>query len=369
VLSDYKSILKNLRDYLQKHALLFSRAGFRDGVYGTPDIKIEDRAEIDARTFQNVALSELKAIVQSMRDQETDLMAISKATQQKLEKELYYNDILTINKYHIPNLFSWLLCAIYVLVGSVLLVSDFFLSTSLVEKIFDLHPQTQYWIIAMTSVGIACLSTYVKIFYDEYVGISDGLGLNRFNKLMERFEFPNSKILKAELLIKFLIKGLIFCSVFLLFYQFAQARYGVFEEIRLSDPDVKQISTSAMLIPIVAGILFSLSFKIYHNIRALKTSDILSQKLRTISAKEFDSLDECRKYRSIAEGIYDDWVKPHQFYNDCKTYFLSFYSRGYSNGKMKPNYYEKNTDIISQMEKLRLDNGARKKYFSTSQMN
>lgn len=363
VLNDYKVILKNLKDYLYNQGRGFYNMGQEDGLKGhPPHSEIHDKAQTEALNFKNMASAELTAVVETLKLQEDSLRDVYNDTIE--EKEFLYDQhqALLINEQHLPTLFSSGTSYMYLAIAFVLLIGDIYLSNTLVYQVFQFRLESEQLSAIMTSVGIAFLSAFIKVYYDEHIAISDGSAIMRLNKL-NTLPHASSKIwFYIEVTMKFMAKTVILLCIVYLLYKFAAARFEADKAIRLAKAgrvsamtiELQEITRDVYigmttLIPIVSGIFFSIAFRIRQNIALIEKSKNKCADIQTRASKELAELHEAQKYSRIAEKVCRDWIGKEDFVTNSKLYLLSFYSRGHMHGLTASS----NKGIIEQMNDFR----------------
>lgn len=372
----------------------FKDLGEQKGRLGHDDIPtIDALAQSEASIFHERVKAEVGGKVDALvinRDcHKTHLDKMqSDYEQQKNYYNAFQNERITN-----PNSFSWLLLGFYLTVGVTLLFADCVLALNLMSIAFnfstsqdtavnltslgtaDTWPIIKHnWQVLITSLGIALLSIYIKIFYDEYIGPADGNSQIRAKWIVDNIAedtASKSKVktwLYIEMGLKFLIRCIILGTTLYLLYLLAQLRF--YAEVSLDPQGVfalhKETRTTVFLLtllfPVVAGICFSLGIKVWQNRKSFKRSKNELNLAKTLLDNAITKYQLSEKQLTNAQKTFMDWITPDSFLADTKRYLIASYKNGYWIDYVNPDHNDIITDIVERMADFRNKNTARRHY-------
>jgi hypothetical protein len=397
--------LKNLFDTLAKQ---FYNLGKQKGRLGNDDsLTIEALAHSEASLFHERVKAEVQGKVEALEiDAEFDEEHCKKMKQNYFLQKRYYDAFLN-EKMSNPNSFSWLLAGVYLLAGCILLFADCVLTLNLIRIAFDFDvpPEEKFqlmklgteptwpilkhnWQVIFTSLGIALLSLYIKIFYDEYIGVTDGneqlrrkhiIDIVNHEKQMNQKESGEKDVieqnLQKEINFKFRVRLIILLSTIILLGLLAALRYyAEIEQAKIIDSNAQSvfelhpitglaIFMLTLLFPIVAGICFSLTLKVKQNTNGYTESDASLKEAKKMFDHSFEKHLQSQKRMLHAKATLDNWIKNIDFLTNTKQYMISHYKTGYSIDYVNADQDAALiTDIVERMTQFRNKVAARKHY-------
>lgn len=283
------NVLKMVRDASKRYWGM----GKSDGVIhrdSTPSIS--SLAVKDAELLHAMAVEELEGRQASMKQEIRDTEGhISKLIREVKECTEYLHLMLTSSRYS-SNSFAWGMAVVYLACGLIILFSDFVLALQLITTGFNEFVNMDYpisdlfydplgvffanWQVILTSLGIATITVYIKVFYDDYLAVSDGTGQLRLRKVLREMGESQERPfwwLAVELALKTVLRLGILASVLYLLYVLAEFRFQALmileDNVEVDNPmnqaAKKLFLWMTLVFPIVAGVCFSLAVKIILN--------------------------------------------------------------------------------------------------------
>ncbi len=377
--TEYSKITRILKDHLYQTASYFRNLGHHDGVLGInrPE-DINQMAQTYAKAFHEEARAELGGINGALQtEQEFYRETLSRAEEEYAEEKKHLNFINTHYRYN-PSTYSKTLLLLYAVVGFFIFIADIPLALELISKGFhylnspkhplaDLffHPRATFlfnWETFFISFGIAFVTIYIKIYYDEYVANTEAMDIMRREKLREMFN--DQEAFNRELKVKFIVKTLILVLLIVLLAVLSDFRYQsskILNPASVATPGARLVFFMiTLMLPVIAGICFSLSLKIFQNNRSKGKAEKTFAAART-------KLDECLKQHGEVEKkqkavlvILNEWIGKADFIADSMKFYIAYYSNGYHHGILEPDKYDGITDFYTRVNMLRSKSAARK---------
>jgi len=283
------NVLKMLRNASKRYWGM----GKSDGaIHRDSTSTISSLAIKDSEMLHAMALEELEGRQASMRQEIKDTEGhISKLMREVKERTEYLHLMLTSSRYS-SNSFAWGMAVVYLACGLIILFSDFVLALQLITTGFNEFVNMDYpisdlfydplgvffanWQVILTSLGIATITVYIKVFYDDYLAVSDGTGQLRLRKVLREMGESQERPfwwLAIELALKTILRLGILASVLYLLYVLAEFRFQALmileDTVDVNNPmnqaAKKLFLWMTLVFPIVAGVCFSLAVKIILN--------------------------------------------------------------------------------------------------------
>lgn len=376
---DYSRITRTIKDHLYETACYFRNLGHHDGVLGIVRPQdIETMAKTYARAFHEEAQSEIGGIKQALENEKQFYSdTLHRAEQEYTEEKKHLDYIKTLYRYS-PGSYSTTLFLLYAVVGFCIFIADIPLALELISKGFSYLTSPKFplanlffdplnvflynWETFFTAFGIAFITIYIKMYYDDYVATQEAVDIIRRQKL--RTMFDDQRAFDYELKVKFIVRTVILVFLFALLIVLAWFRY---ESSKALNPE--SVSTSGaiivffmitLMLPVVSGICLSLSLKILqnkrHKRRAETSCEIAREKTDEIS-KQYRDVE--RRYNIVKE-VYEDWIKKTDFKTEATEFYLAYYSNGYNQGLLEPDKYDGVTDFFTRVNMLRSKATAKK---------
>lgn len=344
--------------------------GKRDGSAGIR-LEITDMARATAHSmFQRIFVM-LKGRLGSL-----DAHLQSEKNIMEVEEKLYrheqaYCDYVTYQYRFFPRNYSFLLAAGYLIVALALIAADLPLALKLIQKGFDI-PGTGFeelfmegkfwdtmasnWETAVTALGIALCTVYIKIFYDEYVGTPYASRLMSFKKFLEENGFEQhdekaAKKISIEANIKLGIKTALVIVTIVCIVVLALFRNETNAEEVEKPKYYAQIAFLAItiLFPVIGGVCLSYALNNLQNrMRLIRAKRACSKRLKILR-------EEVKKYTQ-AKNNYEDMFAAaarlgdeNKMVEEYKDYLVAFYKRGYALGAMLPEKHVNGEDFYTKV--------------------
>lgn len=346
----------------QNIASHYYQAGESDGVFGNLRTTVSHLTKQHAVSFQKLVLGRLSGNV-SGKDEKMERFRNENALLDEEIRRLERYRLLTqANSKYLPKFFMGGSIWLYVIVGLLLVAADISLSWVLAVDMFDLK-QNEVFKAGVISVGITMLTIFVKLYYDQYIGIPDGVSRIRYKEIRKLTGDQRDWRLTGEMFLKILFNSLILTAVILIFYFLANTRLAVTSEMALirNNPDAKWLFVLINLfMPVVGGICFSIAQKIHLNRKALLGlgSTIAEKKA------EQEAIGSAINQLTIQQGelnlILEEWVKTNLFVDYYQGQYEHSYNQGFQQGYSSPDGQDNSLSLMKRVELYRSRHFARK---------
>lgn len=373
-IKDNEQIVSELLGKLQEYRTYFLLLGRWHGVLG---IESDAEATSLSKAHSEHIQIELETTVDGVKNALERDKNYKKDERDRIQKEYddehEYLKYLEVQRRYSSNAFSWPLAILYLVIGVALFISDIPLALNLISSGFRmlvsqneaysldnlfLNPWEVFisnWEAFFTAFGIAFVTIYIKMFYDDYVGFAEGANSIRMSKMKNMG--GDYELTLAENKRKYYIRLIILAMVITMLGILAIFRS---ESVHLIDPKFQDTWLSrtvfffiTLMLPIISGICFSVSLKTFQNVwRRIKAiSDV--KKMRKKLENAIRILDEADRKFEVVAALMSKWVKGDRFYNFMIELLRSYYQLGYEQGLREPETYDGETDYMRRVEIMR----------------
>ena len=342
------------------------KTGFEDGVLGLHISSMQKITERIATLWQSFIESQFKQklaeaevrCADAQLNYDVQLQTCQSLIKYKRVSDTHYN--LHSKEYSI-----WL-GIFYLLVAIVLVMADFPLSMQMVTEGFIIDDGGESYLLA---TGIALMTVYIKIMYDQYFGNS--LQNNMLNRRSENIlgegnvaterELKHSRRIKAvQLAVKLLILFALLSTIIVLGrfrFEFLKIKptTEISEEVRTIISGSGKAEWSFILItlilPLIGGVCASIGLSKIRNVkqrrrieRRLKKSLLKKEIALKVLVETKGQMTECSSHLSWAS-------KEGDFITHHANYFFECYLHGYDRGlqeSISENLYEAAVDILKK---------------------
>lgn len=355
ITNETREILVNKADCLReitKEGQAFLKLGINDGISGLRPNHIDGIAKTNAVILQ----TNLEGWFRQQHTIASKTIERGEKTLLRISDQLDKLDRLksTLDEHYRFNRkdYSKRVGLLYILIAFILVAADLPLSYSVARESFELKGKIDPYLFAF---GIALMTIFVKIIYDQYLGMSiqEFLLRRRPNIIMgneyEATEIENKKarfVYNVQLLAQVIILLFILSTIFVVGYfrlENDAAISSADEILKGLKSDADPFTTGStwkklsfigitMAFPIISGVCASVGFKHFNNVNSLKK---INAQLKKQEQLEIDMSNQLLKAEGeVAEyNILAEWVSDrNEFIQEQETYFLSCYKHGYKEG-------------------------------------
>jgi hypothetical protein len=343
--------------------------GRRDGSLGV-SLNITDIAKATAQSMFRHIFVILKGKLGSLGAQLQSEKNIMDVEENSYKREQAYYDYMKYQYRFFPRNYSFLLFIIYLLVAIALILADMPLALKLIQKGFDIEGPgfgelfehgkfwstiAANWETAITAIGIALCTVYIKIYYDEFVGTPYANRLMSFKKFLEEngieLHEETQKNIHREAIIKTIIKTLLVVVTVVCIIILARFRY---QTSALDGSPMTSLTGWAflgitLLFPLIGGVCLSYALNNLQNrVRLIRAKHNCRRRLGVLRTRVQEYTQAKTNYEDLdaAAARLGDEIRMVEEY---KHYLVAFYERGYAIGAMQPEKYAKGEEFYTKI--------------------
>ena len=412
----FGKITNNLKEnvYLQKFNDLgesFRKSGYLAGHWGVREKDIEGMAELQVLITKSQIEEKCWSEQRLLKSQVEILKKIkNNADRDYKTKNTYYERLNRAYQYS-HRQFSVLLGFVYGFFSIVLILADIPLALELTKRGFNLKSDpnnpisdlfqygtnegfllhffkvlTANWEVALFAIGIAFCTIYIKIFYDDFIGVplenlikkSSESPIADYEELhyddeehyaseVGSLEFQEISLAKREEVtrrfnrlwwwrfsVKCAVLMILLSSIVVLGY----FRYSVTvaEDVKAIPATVTFLTYSllTLLFPIISGICGSLSLNCFHNSREIGKAEREKKQAQKEVENATDNFRKQKEEKERNSGFLK-WLDTEDNINQMKNYMKYCYESGYKFGYLYPEWVF-GGDLVTRAEALRQRN-------------
>jgi hypothetical protein len=343
--------------------------GRRDGSLGVR-LDITDIARATAQSMFRHIFVILKGKLGSLGAQLKSEEEIMNVEEKSYKREQAYYDYMKYQYRFFPRNYSFLLFIIYLVVAIALVLADMPLALKLIQKGFDIEGPgfgelfepgkfwstiAANWETAITAVGIALCTVYIKIYYDEFVGTPYANRLMSFKKFLEEngieLHEETQRKINREAVIKTVIKTLLVLITIVCIVVLARFRYqtSAQEGSPMTPLTGWAFLGITLLFPLIGGVCLSYALNNLQNrVRLIRAKHNCKRRLRVLRVRVTEYMYAKTNYEDMdaAAARLGDETRMVEEY---KNYLIAFYERGYAIGAMQPDKYAKGEEFYTKI--------------------
>jgi len=411
----FRKIANNLHEnaHLQQFITLgesFRKSGYRAGHWGVNDPNLEETAALHVRITKSLIDEKCQSNQRELESQVEILKRINTNANCEYDAKNGYYGMLNRAYRYSNRQFSLTLGFIYGFFSVVLVFADIPMALELSRRGFNLNAEEQSgiadlfafgtqegfvfhfvkvltvnWEVVVLATGIAFCTIYIKIFYDDFIGVPLE---NLIKKASEspRADYeeiypagtedaskePSAKVDEDEeeasikkkqitdrfnrlwwwrFFVKLTVLLVLFSTILVLGY----FRYSVITSPRIADISPAAIfltySLLTLIFPIISGICASLSLNSFHNWREMRKAakeKVAAEK----AALDASDLLRVKEKEKESNKSFLEWLSKEETIGQLTNYLIYCYKSGYQFGYLYPEWIC-GGDLFTRAEALR----------------
>jgi len=329
--------------------------GKQDGILGKKSDKVGEEAKLNAETLQQITISTISKRIGLAIERINYLKKQDSEQSLELSSRQEYKMLLETDKAYLPRMFRRHYAKFYFIIASVLLIADILLSYQLAPDMFSL-PENDDWLKYPISLALALIAFFVKVFYDNYIGFPDGSLRMRYKKISLQLNDGNNGWLNTELILKVIFNLAVLTALIFSFYFLGQSRFVILQkdDADLATADIKWLFILLnILLPVISGILFSISHRTFMNIKSLQEINSELEVFNSSIQSVKNELGLMESEKCELETYLQSWVQTIGFVDQFAIVFNSSYWEGYKEGYLNPQDVSSGDDLITIVQKMR----------------
>jgi hypothetical protein len=342
----------------------YFNVGVEDGMAGQKNAGMLDQVRQSASSFQSITSSKLMGMLKKLDEKMARLREEVAHLREETERVDRYRQLVRANQKYLPKLFMKYSAILYGAVGLFLLVADASLSWQVAGRIFDSLPKAGRILIPFISIGLSLLSFYVKVFYDQVIGVPDGVSRIRYKEIRQLTGDRSDWRLIAEQFFKLLFNLAVFGAVLLIFVFLAYSRLSAIDGKNVMMANNINAKWLFILInvfmPLVAGICFSIAQKTLINRKALIGLDAEIEGKRQILEQRSQEIARVEQDHAELDAILHEWVLKQDFVSQYANHFILAYDQGFQKGFSSPDDQDRGMSLVLRVDAYRNRMFARK---------
>jgi len=383
----------------------FMKSGHYAGLWGMREPEIGDLAEMHVRITKSLIDEECESNQRKLSSQVKILETIKDNAERDYDdKNAYYEKLKRAYQYN-PRQFSLVLGCIYGFVALVLVLADIPLALELTRDGFNLKMDldnaigdlfqfgtpdgffhffrvlTSNWEVFFLATGVAFCTIYIKIFYDDFIGVPLENLLKKASEPpttdyeewnLRKTErpanngvadipteaFTDKKQITARFnrlwWCRFVVKLFILLTLLFTIGVLGTFRYQVIVANGIAPPTYTTLFTfclMTMIFPIISGICASLSLSSFHNWYARLKAAIQNALARKTLIRATDEFRVKLEEEERNSGFIN-WLADPETIDQLRNYLIRCYESGFKFGYLYPEWTY-GGDLFTRAEALR----------------
>lgn len=323
------------------------KIGFQDGSLGVHTSSMKNITERIATLWQSFIESQFRQKLAEAEVRCSDAQLNYDHQVQTYESLNKYKRVSDTHYNLHPKEYSFGMGMTYLLIALVLVIADFPLSRQMVTEGFIIDDGSESTILA---VGLALMTVYIKIMYDQYFGNS--LQNNMLNRRSENIlgegnlatekELKHSRRIKAtQLAVKLVVLFALLATIVVLGrFRFEFLKIKPTTEI---SPEVKNIISNSgkaewsfilitLILPLIGGVCASIGLSKIRNVKQRRRIERRLRKGLVKKEKALNVLMEAKGHMTACSNHLAWASKDGDFIHNYANYFFECYLHGYDRG-------------------------------------